>query len=52
MFWGRKKQQRKKLGYFEIEHIDNPCILTLAVNPKEYLELFEDKNLNKNHKGI
>ena len=24
----------------------------MAVNPKEYLELFEDKNLNKNHKGI
>ena len=24
----------------------------MAVNPKEYLELFKDKNLNKKHKGI
>ena len=50
--WGKKRAKKKKLGYFEIEHIDNPCILTFAVNPKEYLELFEDKNLNKKHKGI
>ena len=48
----RKEYKRKKLGHFEIEHIDNLCILTLAVNPKKYLELFEDKNLNKKHKGI
>ena len=48
----RKEQKRKKLGYYETEHIDNPCILTLTVNPKEYLELFEDKNINKNYKGI
>ena len=24
----------------------------MAVNPKEYLELFKDKNINKKHKGI
>ena len=24
----------------------------LAVNPKEYIELFEDKYINKKHKGI
>ena len=24
----------------------------MAINPKEYLELFEDKNINKKHKGI
>ena len=47
-----KKKKEKKLGYYEIEHIDYSCILTLAVNPKEYFELFEDKNLNKKHKGI
>ena len=28
-----------------MEHINNSCILTLADNPKEYLELFEDKNI-------
>ena len=48
----RKEYKRKKLGHFQIEHIDNLCILTLVVNPKKYLELFEDKNLNKKHKGI
>ena len=25
---------KKKLGYYEIEHIDDPCILTLVVNPR------------------
>ena len=30
----KKEQKKKKLGYCEIEHIDNPCILTLAVNQK------------------
>ena len=38
-FGARKEQKRKKLGYFEIEHIDNPCILTNAANPKEYFEM-------------
>ena len=52
IFWARKEQKRKKLGYYEVEHIDNLCILTLAVNPKDYLELFEDKNINKKRKGI
>ena len=47
---GARKEKKNKLGYYEIEHIDNPCILMLTVNPKEYLELFEDKNINKKHK--
>ena len=52
IFETRKVQKRKKLGYYEIENIDDPCILTLAANPKEYLVLFEDKNINKKHKCI
>ena len=40
------------MGYFEIEQIDNPCILTITANPKEYFEMFEDKSINKKHKGI
>ena len=55
-FWdilgARKEQKRKKFGQYEFKHIDNTCILTLAVNPKEYLQLFKDKNLNQKHKGI
>ena len=52
IFGAREVQKKKKLGYYEIENIDNPWIWTLAVNPKEYLELFKDKNINKKHKGI
>ena len=35
-FEARKEQKRKRLGYFEIEHIDNYCILAIAASPKEY----------------
>ena len=31
------------LGYYEIEHIDDPCILTIAAHPMEYFEMFEVK---------
>ena len=54
-FWdtfGARKEKRKKLGYYEIENMDNSCLLTMAVNPKEYLELLKDRVLNKKHKGI
>ena len=50
VFWARKPQ--KKLGYYDVEHIDDRCVLTLAVDPKEYLKLFESKYLNKKHKGM
>ena len=32
--------------------MDNPCYVTLAVNPKEYPEFFQDYFSNKKHKGI
>ena len=38
------------MGYFSIENIDNPCLLTIACNPKEYYELFENSEINKEHK--
>ena len=37
---------------YETERIDNPCYVTLAVNPKEYFEFFQDYSSNKKHKGI
>ena len=52
IFQPEKNRREKKLGYYEIDHIDNPYILTIAANPKEYFEMFEDKNINKKHKGI
>ena len=37
---------------YEVEHIDDPCYVTLAVNPKEYFEYFKSELINKKHKGI
>ena len=51
-FGARKENLRKCLGYFAIEHINNPCFVTVAVNSKEYYKPFEDISFNKKHKGI
>ena len=37
---------------YEVENIDSPCYVTLAVNPKEYFEYFKSESVNKKHKGI
>ena len=42
----------KKLGYYEIEHIDDPCQVTIAVNPKEYFKCFKSDETNKKHKVL
>ena len=52
IFGFRKENRRKKLGYYEIENIDNPCLVTIAVNPKEYLEVLKNLKLDKKHKDI
>ena len=46
----KKEDLRKCLGYFEIENIDNPFILTIACNSKEYFKLFENNKVNKKYK--
>ena len=55
-FWknysDRNKSLKKKLGYFSIERIDDPCMVAVAVNPKEYFENFKSENVNKKHKGL
>ena len=43
---------KKQMGLFEIEHINNPNVCTIAVNPKEYFEKFKNKDINKKHKGV
>ena len=43
---------RKVLGLYEVESINDPCLVTLAVNPKEYLEYFESTRVNKKQKGL
>ena len=55
-FWRRfnvhDPKDSKVLGLYEVEHIDDPCYVTLAVNPKEYFEYFKSELINKKHKGI
>ena len=51
----RQEIQNKKkiIGCYQIEHIDDHlCLLTLVVNPKEYIEKCENINVNKKHKRL
>ena len=43
---------RKRVGFIEIENIDKPNIIMIALNPKEYYEGFSDTSDNKKHKGL
>ena len=51
-FLCRNKSTKKQVGLYEVEHIDNANLVTIAVNPKEYIEIFKNKAINKKHKGI
>ena len=55
-FWERfgvhKPENQKVLGLYEVESINDPCLVTLATNPKEYLESFRSTLINKKHKGM
>ena len=55
-FWERYSMRnvslKKKLGSFSIENIGEPCMTTVAVNPKEYIETFISEYVNKKHEGI
>ena len=39
----RDASTEKQVGLYEIESIDNPNIVTIAVNPKEYFEKYRNK---------
>ena len=52
IFGFRKENRKKKLGYYEIENINDPCLVTITLNLKEYLEVLNNLKLNKKHKGI
>ena len=43
---------RKQIGLFEIESIDKPNVITIALNPKEFYERFVDHSDNKKRKGL
>ena len=48
----RNQSTKKKVGLYEVESIDNANLVTIAVNPNEYIEIFKSKDLDKKHKGI
>ena len=48
----RNEDLKKRVGLFEIESIDKPNVITIALNPKEYYEGFIEHSDNKKHKGL
>ena len=36
---------------YEVKNVDDPCYVTLAVNPKKYFEFLKIYSSNKKHKG-
>ena len=48
----RNKNTRKRVRFFEIENIDKPNVITVALNPKEYFGHFSNHSDNKRHKGL
>ena len=55
-FWEQfgvcEPKNQKMFSLYEVENINDPCMITLALNPKEYFEYFKSKNINKKHKGV
>ena len=55
-FWDKfnvqNKLLKKQVGLYEVESVDNPTLMTIAINPKEYFEMYKDKSFNKKSKGI
>ena len=49
-FFCRNESTRKEVGLYEVESIDNANLVTIAINSKEYFEVFKNKAINKKHK--
>ena len=41
------RKLKKQVGLFEIENINKPNVITIALNSKEYYERFDDHSDNK-----
>ena len=48
----RNENLKKRVGLFEIENIDKPNVITIALSSKEYYEHFINDSDNKKHKGL
>ena len=44
-FNAQDKSLKKQVGLYEIEAADNPNVITVAVNPKEYLQKYRKKDV-------
>ena len=51
-FLCQNKKLKKQVGLYKVKSIDNANIITTAVNPKEYFEVFRNKTINKKHEGV
>ena len=55
-FWqkfnAQDKSLKKQVGLYEVENITVPNLITVAINPKEYFELYKNKTFNNKCKGI
>ena len=55
-FWKQfemySKSNKKVMGLYKVENIDNQNICTIAINPKEYFEKIKNRKINKKHKGV
>ena len=49
-FFCRNESTKQQVGLYEVEHIDNGNLVTIAVNLKEYTEIFKNKAIKKNIK--
>ena len=48
----QNKKLKKQVGLYEVESINNPNIITVAINPKEYFEQYKSYSINKKANGI
>ena len=48
----RNKSLKKRVGFFQIESIDKPNVITIALTPKEQYERFIDHSDNNKNKGL
>ena len=48
----KKTHENSSVYTKSIEHIEDPCFVTIATNPKEYIEYFQTQDINKRHTGI
>ena len=46
-FLCRNEKTKKQVGLYEVESVDNANLITIAVNPKEYYEIFRNKSIKK-----